>query len=47
MLTPVYTKQFEKDLKRMLKRGRDAQKFNPNPDVGMATKRHMWRKIIG
>ena len=27
MLAPVYTKQFEKDLRRMLKRGKDAQKF--------------------
>ena len=27
MLTPIYTKQFERDLKRMLKRGKDAEKF--------------------
>ena len=27
MLAPVYTKQFERDLKRMLKRGKDAEKF--------------------
>ena len=27
MLTPVYTRQFERDLKLMLKRGKDAEKF--------------------
>lgn len=27
MLTPIYTKQFERDLKRMLKRGKDVEKF--------------------
>ena len=27
MLTPVYTKQFERDLKLMLKRGKDPEKF--------------------
>ena len=27
MLTPIYTKQFARDLKRMLKRGKDAAKF--------------------
>ena len=27
MLAPIYTKQFERDLKRMLKRGNDAEKF--------------------
>lgn len=27
MLIPVYTKQLERDLKRMLKRGKDAEKF--------------------
>jgi mRNA interferase YafQ len=27
MLAPIYTKQFERDLKRRLKRGKDAEKF--------------------
>ena len=27
MLAPIYTKQFERDLKRMLKRGKDSEKF--------------------
>lgn len=27
MLVPVYTNQFEKDLKRMLRRSRDAEKL--------------------
>ncbi len=27
MLTPLYTKQFERDLKRMLKRGNDPERF--------------------
>ncbi|MCX5905347.1 MAG: type II toxin-antitoxin system YafQ family toxin [Proteobacteria bacterium] len=27
MLTPVYTNQFEKELKRMLRRGKDAEKL--------------------
>ncbi len=27
MLTPVYTKQFEKDIKRMKKRGKDLEKL--------------------
>ena len=27
MLTPVYTNQFEKDLKKMLRRGKDAEKI--------------------
>ena len=27
MLTPVYTRQFERDVKRMLKRGKDPEKF--------------------
>lgn len=27
MLTPVYARQFERDLKRMLKRGKDAERF--------------------
>jgi mRNA interferase YafQ len=27
MLAPVYTNQFEKDLKRMLRRGKDAEKL--------------------
>ena len=27
MLTPVYTNQFEKDLKKMLRRGKDAEKL--------------------
>ncbi len=26
MLTPLYTKQFEKDLKKMLRQGRDEEK---------------------
>lgn len=28
-LTPIYTTQFEKDLKRMLKRGKRAEKIKP------------------
>jgi mRNA interferase YafQ len=27
MLTPVYTRQFPRDLERMLKRGKDAERF--------------------
>lgn len=27
MLTPTYTRQFERDLKRMLKRGKDPEKL--------------------
>jgi mRNA interferase YafQ len=27
MLTPIYTTQFERDLKKMLKRGKDAERF--------------------
>jgi mRNA interferase YafQ len=27
MLTPIFTKQFDRDLKRMRKRGKDAEKF--------------------
>ena len=27
MLTPIYTKQFERDIKRMLKRGKDLERF--------------------
>ena len=27
MLTPIFTRQFERDLRRMIKRGRDAEKL--------------------
>jgi mRNA interferase YafQ len=51
MLTPSYTKQFEKDLKLMMKRGKSAQKIKDVIELLVGEKpllaRHRDHKLVG